>query len=486
MGKKGGWFSAVKKILSPESHKDQKTPKSKKKWFGKSKDLVPVSLPEETELTAPPPTPPIDDVKLTEAENEQSKHAYSVALATAMAAEAAVAAAQAAAEVVRLTSVPRHLGKSKEEMAAIKIQTAFRGYMARRALRALRGLVRLKSLIQGQSVKRQATSTLRCMQTLARVQSQIRARRLRMLEENQALQRQLQQKCEKELEKLRASMGEDWDDSTQSKEQTEARQQHKQEAAMRRERALAYAFSHQQSWKNSSKTVNQTFMDPNNPHWGWSWLERWMAARPWEIRSATDNNDRGSVKSIGARSLSIGEISRAYSRRDLLNNDNKLSPTPPKPSRPTSRQSPSTPPSKAPSISSVSSKVRLPSPRGSQWGGDEDSRSMLSAQSDRYRRHSIAGSSVRDDESLAISPAVPSYMAPTQSTKARSRLPSPLGVDKNGTPERGLAGSAKKRLSFPASPAKTRRHSDPPKVDATPVNDIKTQKEEKPSNVGGR
>lgn len=72
-------------------------------------------------------------------------------------------------------------------------------------MRALRGLVRLKTLIQGQSVKRQATTTLRCMQTLARVQSQIRARRIRMSEENQALQRQLQQKCEKELEKLRVS-----------------------------------------------------------------------------------------------------------------------------------------------------------------------------------------------------------------------------------------------------------------------------------------
>lgn len=73
-------------------------------------------------------------------------------------------------------------------------------------MRALRGLVRLKSLIQGQSVKRQATITLRCMQTLARVQSQIRAMRIRMTEENQALQRQLQQKHEKELEKMRASV----------------------------------------------------------------------------------------------------------------------------------------------------------------------------------------------------------------------------------------------------------------------------------------
>ena len=77
---------------------------------------------------------------------------------------------------------------------------------ARRALRALRGLVRLKSLIQGQSVKRQATTTLRCMQTLARVQSQVRGRRIRMSEENQALQRQLQQKHERELHRLTASV----------------------------------------------------------------------------------------------------------------------------------------------------------------------------------------------------------------------------------------------------------------------------------------
>jgi hypothetical protein len=72
---------------------------------------------------------------------------------------------------------------------------------ARRALRALRGLVRLKLLVEGNSVKRQAASTLRCMQTLARVQSQIRSRRLKMSEENQALQRQLLLK--QELESLR-------------------------------------------------------------------------------------------------------------------------------------------------------------------------------------------------------------------------------------------------------------------------------------------
>lgn len=492
MGKKGGWFAAVKKALSPESKekKDQKSPKSKKKWFGKHKNLDPVSSSEETALVVPPPPPPppppplppIKDVKLSEAENEQSKHAYSVAVATAVAAEAAVAAAQAAAEVVRLTTVPRFSGKSREEIAAIKIQTAFRGYLARRALRALRGLVRLKSLIQGQSVKRQATTTLRCMQTLARVQSQIRARRIRMTEENQALQRQLQQKHEKELEKMRASVGGEWNDSIRSKEQVEASLLNKQEAAMRRERALAYAFSHQQTWKNPSKSINPTFMDPNNPHWGWSWLERWMAARPWETRStAVDNTDHGSVKSTASRTTCVTEINKAYYHRDK-----KASPKPQKSTRPSSRQSPSTPPSKAPSASSVTGKTKPPSPRGSQWGGgDDDSRSTFSVQSERYRRHSIGGSSVRDDESLSSSPSVRSYMVPTHSAKAKSRLPSPLGSsEKNGTPP----GLAKKRLSFPASPAGAgaRRLSGPPKIDTNSTTATGMSAEDNISNGGTR
>ncbi|KAF5742522.1 protein IQ-DOMAIN 1 [Tripterygium wilfordii] len=474
MGKKGNWFSAVKKALSPDSKnkKEQKSNKSKK-WFGSKKSLDPVSLSEETaELDVPlaPPPPAIEDAKLVEGENEQSKHFYSVAFSTAVAAEAAVAAAQAAAEVT--STVSRYSGKSKEEIAAIKIQTAFRGYLARRALRALRGLVRLKSLIQGPYVKRQATTTLRCMQTLARVQSQICVRRIRISDENQALERQLQQKREKELEKLRASVGEEWNDSAKSKEEVEANLQSRQEAAMRRERALAYAHSHQQMGKNSSKSANTTFMDPNNPHWGWSWLERWMAARPWESRSAVDNNDHSSIKSTTSCAMSVGEISKSYSRRD-----NKPSPTGPKLSRPPSRQSPSTPPSKAPSASSVTKMTKQASLRGNGLEGDDDSRSTFSVQSQRYRRHSIATSSVRDDESLASSPAVPSYMTPTQSATAKSR-PSPLGLDKNGTPDKGSVGSAKKRLSFPASPAGPRRHSGPPGMETCSIKDVVVQMEE--------
>lgn len=80
------------------------------------------------------------------------------------------------------------------------------GFQARRSLRGLRGLARLKTLVQGQSVQRQAATTLQCMQTLSRLQSQVRARKVRMSEENQALQRQQQQKREKEFDRLQANV----------------------------------------------------------------------------------------------------------------------------------------------------------------------------------------------------------------------------------------------------------------------------------------
>lgn len=73
-------------------------------------------------------------------------------------------------------------------------------------MRGLRGLARLKALVKGQSVQRQAATTLQCMQTLSRLQSQVSARKVRMSEENQSFQRQLQQKREKELDKLHAAV----------------------------------------------------------------------------------------------------------------------------------------------------------------------------------------------------------------------------------------------------------------------------------------
>lgn len=67
-------------------------------------------------------------------------------------------------------------------------------------------MARLRTLVQGQAVQRQAATTLQCMQTLSRLQSQVRARKVRMSEENQALNRQMQQKREREMDKSQANV----------------------------------------------------------------------------------------------------------------------------------------------------------------------------------------------------------------------------------------------------------------------------------------
>lgn len=109
---------------------------------------------------------------------DANKHAIAVAAATAAVAEAALAAAHAAAEVVRLTSggggSHRRFAK---EMAAVKIQSAFRGYLARRALRALKALVKLQALVRGHIVRKQTADMLRRMQTLVRLQARARSTR---------------------------------------------------------------------------------------------------------------------------------------------------------------------------------------------------------------------------------------------------------------------------------------------------------------------
>ncbi|GAB4826383.1 Protein of unknown function (DUF4005) [Ancistrocladus abbreviatus] len=127
---------------------------------------------------------------------DPSKHAVVVAAATAVAAEAALAAAKAAVEVVRLTSGERvgvdavhvdGVGGRKsymEDLAAIRIQSCFRGYLARRALRALKGLVKLQALVRGYFVRKQSDDMLRRMQAMVRLQARARASRLQNGVEN--------------------------------------------------------------------------------------------------------------------------------------------------------------------------------------------------------------------------------------------------------------------------------------------------------------
>ncbi|KAI6668928.1 hypothetical protein NL676_003813 [Syzygium grande] len=65
----------------------------------------------------------------------------------------------------------------RQEKAASKVQATFRGYLARRAFRVLKGIIRLQALIRGHLVRRQAIATLVCMRGIVNLQRLIRGRK---------------------------------------------------------------------------------------------------------------------------------------------------------------------------------------------------------------------------------------------------------------------------------------------------------------------
>ncbi|RDX64340.1 Protein IQ-DOMAIN 1 [Mucuna pruriens] len=172
-------------------------------------------------------------------------------------------------------------GVSVETIAATRIQTAFRAYKARKALRRMRGFTKLKTLTEGYSVKKQASTAITYLHSWSKIQAEIRVRRICMVTEDKIRKKKLesQLKLEAKLHDLEV----EWCGGSETMEEILGRIHHREEAAVKRERAMAYAFSHQ--WRaNSSQSQLLGNYELSKANWGWSWKERWIAARPWESR----------------------------------------------------------------------------------------------------------------------------------------------------------------------------------------------------------
>ncbi|CAL0335218.1 unnamed protein product [Lupinus luteus] len=215
MGKATRW---LKSLLWMKKEKDHNNPnlgslgpnKKEKKWWSFAKQGKDVAADSSNGDVPVSPCGNSDWIRsyIAESENEQNKHAIAVAAATAAAADAAVAAANAAVAVVRLTSHGRGtlFSGSREKWAAEKIQTFFRGYLARKALRALKGLVKIQALVKGYLVRKRAAATLHSMEALIRAQSTVRSQRARrsMSKENTLLPEVIARKSMERFDETRS------------------------------------------------------------------------------------------------------------------------------------------------------------------------------------------------------------------------------------------------------------------------------------------
>ncbi|OAY77479.1 Protein IQ-DOMAIN 31, partial [Ananas comosus] len=143
--------------------------------------------------------------------------------------------------------------KLREHEAATKAQAAVRGYLARRAFRALKGIIRLQALIRGHLVRRQAVATLRTMRAIIKFQAVVRGRGVRSSTIVRNVSTKNWQKCPADSESLDA-----W-----------------------KEKLSKNAFV---CTLLSSPTLMRALhvkYHPDNPNSVFSWLERWTKARVW-------------------------------------------------------------------------------------------------------------------------------------------------------------------------------------------------------------
>ncbi|KAI9076554.1 hypothetical protein K1719_041540 [Acacia pycnantha] len=78
-----------------------------------------------------------------------------------------------------LPKAPRDI----QSAAATQIQAAFRSYLARKALHALKGLVKIQALVRGHLVRKQTSATLRGLHALMAIQVRARIHRLQAAQE---------------------------------------------------------------------------------------------------------------------------------------------------------------------------------------------------------------------------------------------------------------------------------------------------------------
>ncbi|KAD5803602.1 hypothetical protein E3N88_14962 [Mikania micrantha] len=453
MGRKGNWFSAIKKVFTSNSKDKQpnetekKTSNEKRKRprlkHGESRSFIPLfrepssiekilgEVDQQLMFIGHHPT---NVEQPTTPQPSFSGKPASPRVTSNRIASPRVPSPKA---VSPRSSPPRVVHKRAEinyrpeptlrqhHHSAIIIQAAYRGYMARKSYRALRGLVRLQGVVKGQNVKRQTVNAMKQMQLLVRVQTQIQSRRIQMLE-NDALERQAN-KNDKDIESSQGKLtfsnllqigDENWDDSVITKEEREARLQRKMKAVIKRERAMAYAYSHQ-LWKSTPKSAQTSLPEIRSGGfpWWWNWLDRQLPSDETTPTPPRPNHGPKASPRPPSRTHKQNDFSFENLRTPTPNSSKSPLPTQARPLMTPTRTPPSTTPNLMKHYRSKGSAAGSPYP-------------------------------LKDDDSLMSCPpfSAPNYMSPTVSAKAKAR---PTSSHKDRPPSSAASETSKRRFSFP-------------------------------------
>ncbi|MBA0625554.1 hypothetical protein Godav_003337 [Gossypium davidsonii] len=137
-----------------------------------------------------------------------------------------------------------------DESVVVVVQTAIRGFLARKELGKLKNLVKLQAALRGHLVRRHAVGTLRCIQAIVKMQMLVRARHARLSQEGSYSE--------------------------------------KNAASTSIEKLLSNRFARQLLDSTPKTKPIRINCDPSKPSSGWSWLERWMSASSSEKTSMAE------------------------------------------------------------------------------------------------------------------------------------------------------------------------------------------------------
>ncbi|KAM1613734.1 hypothetical protein PS2_002193 [Malus domestica] len=477
MGKTGGssWLTAVKRVFrSPtksdrsntrrreelQEQEEEEKKRGKRRWIFRKPTIQETFIQVQHRNS---PRSAADGGAATQnatmAAHDEARDAPRMAVAPT-----AAATVQMAVKAVRLTKSNCRPSIFVRDYAAIVIQTAFRGCLARRALRALKGLVKLQALVRGHNVRKRAKMTLQCMQALVRVQARVLDQRTKRLSHEGSADSIFSDPnglCGAHFSDRRKSISKDeessalddlihWDNlKPKTLEQIEAMLQKTKQAALKSERStsLAYAFSSQ---KLSSGSSDEDAGEHEELEEKFNLLDGWTRRRQREINPGRASfHQRDPIKTVEI------DTSRPYSYSSTPNSNSRIKGSdqynyqshhlqynyqqhrvPPQSYPVASPQSPVTP------FTSMARNLQVHSASPRCLRGDQRINHPMPPP---HTPNQNLGSTNYNHGLMGV----PNYMAATASAKARIRSQS-TPRQRHSASEMEKPGSARKRLFFPA------------------------------------